>query len=250
MPGLPAAYGRNDALGIAEAKTVQCRGGGFRHGVDAAEVKLQTIFRTAKSRGFGGITSAVADPGVTPSILAQAQSDGVYVANGWNLLPWLTPFEIGDYFYSFSTPNDVAGAYALAKGTMWLQQIRRLSRPSQGMPHKFIRKLFISVCLPKMLYGCDVFCAFKIANPDAKSGLIPRMARVQRAAALQITGALKSSPNDSLNIHADLEPLQHTIRKFCYRAALRMSSPTSSPGPTSSPPGRLPHRPRIFPFEG
>lgn len=77
--------------------------------------KLQTIFRTAKSRGFGGITSAVADPGVTPSILAEAQSQGVYVTNGWNLAPWVTPFDFGDYYYSFSTPNDVAGAYALAK---------------------------------------------------------------------------------------------------------------------------------------
>lgn len=77
--------------------------------------KLQTIFRTAKSRGFKGITSCVADPGITPSILRTAQNDGIYVANGWNLEPWLSPFDIGDYFYSFSTPNDVAGAYALAK---------------------------------------------------------------------------------------------------------------------------------------
>ena len=98
------------------------------------------------------------------------------------------------------------------------------------MPHKFIRKLFISVCLPRMLYGCDVFCAYKIASPDTKSGLIPRLARVQRAAALQITGALKSSPNDSLDIHADLDPLKHTIRKFCYQAAVRMCTlPQSHP---------------------
>ena len=77
--------------------------------------KLQTIFRTAKSRGFAGITSCVADPGITPSILRMAQSEGVYVANGWNLEAWLTPFEIGDYYTSFSTPNDVAGARALAR---------------------------------------------------------------------------------------------------------------------------------------
>ncbi len=77
--------------------------------------KLQTIFRTARSRGFRGITSVVADPGVTPNLLAQAQKEELYVANGWNLAPWTTPFEVGDYFYSFSTPNDVAGAYELAK---------------------------------------------------------------------------------------------------------------------------------------
>lgn len=111
-------------------------------------------------------------------------------------------------------------SYALAKGTQWLQQICHLSRPAHEMPHKYIRKLYISVCLPRMLYECDTFCAYKIANPDAKSGLIPRLVRVQRAAALQITGALKSSPNDSLDIHADLDPLKHTLREICHRAAL------------------------------
>jgi ribose transport system substrate-binding protein len=76
--------------------------------------KVQTIFRTAKSRGFDGITSSIADPGISRSILTMAQSEGVYVANGWNLSAWLTPFDIGDYYYSFTTPNDVAGARALA----------------------------------------------------------------------------------------------------------------------------------------
>ena len=56
------------------------------------------------------------------------------------------------------------------------------------------------------------------------------MARVQRAAALQITGALRSSPNDSLNIHADLLPLQYVVRTISYRANLRMAAlPSSHP---------------------
>lgn len=115
-------------------------------------------------------------------------------------------------------------SYALAKGTTWLHQVRRLARPAFGMPHKYIRKLYLAVCIPKMLYGCDIFCAYKIANPDTKTGMIPKMARVQRMAAMQITGALKSSPNDSLNIHADLLPLKHTIRQICHRSALRIAA--------------------------
>ena len=91
-----------------------------------------------------------------------------------------------------------------------------------GMPHQYIRQLYIAVCLPKMLYACDIFCANKILCPDAKSSLIPQLARVQRLAAIQIREAMPLSPADSLDIHADLLPMKHTVRKFSHRVVLHI----------------------------
>ena len=76
--------------------------------------KALTIFRSAATRGFNGMTSMVADPGISKIVLSTAQTNGTVVANAWNVAPWLTPFDIGDKWVQFIAPNDVAGAQAVA----------------------------------------------------------------------------------------------------------------------------------------
>src|SRR5712691_7014679 len=49
-------------------------------------------------------------------------------------------------------------AHAMAKGTKWSLQIRRLARPSWGITPAYARRLFISVALPRCLYAVDVWC--------------------------------------------------------------------------------------------
>lgn len=49
-------------------------------------------------------------------------------------------------------------------------------------------------------------------------------------AAIKITGALRTSPTDLLNAHADLVPMELRIKKNCHRAALRIATlPDSHP---------------------
>ncbi|KAG2111306.1 uncharacterized protein F5147DRAFT_525510, partial [Suillus discolor] len=53
-------------------------------------------------------------------------------------------------------------------------------------------------------------------------GFASRMARVQRMAALLVTGAMRSTPTDLIDIHANIKPFQQTLRQICHRAILRL----------------------------
>jgi hypothetical protein len=48
-------------------------------------------------------------------------------------------------------------AYAIAKGTAYVLQLRRLSTTSTGIPISLMRQLYLSVALPKMLYAVDLW---------------------------------------------------------------------------------------------
>lgn len=46
---------------------------------------------------------------------------------------------------------------AVANATKWLLQYRRLTRPSTGTSARLMRQLYISVALPKITYGLDIW---------------------------------------------------------------------------------------------
>jgi Reverse transcriptase (RNA-dependent DNA polymerase) len=46
---------------------------------------------------------------------------------------------------------------ATANTTKWILQYRRLTRPSTGVGSKLMRQLYLSVALPKITYGLDVW---------------------------------------------------------------------------------------------
>ncbi|KAJ6615794.1 hypothetical protein B0H10DRAFT_1663272, partial [Mycena sp. CBHHK59/15] len=48
-------------------------------------------------------------------------------------------------------------ASALAKGHEWLARFSRLSRTSRGIAARPMRHLYLSICVPQMLYAADVF---------------------------------------------------------------------------------------------
>ena len=116
--------------------------------------------------------------------------------------------------------------HALAKGMNWVSQIRRLAKTNRGIGGTFSRRLYLGVAVPSMLYAADVWCtpaAGASKRSRGSSGFITKLERVQRAAALQITGGLRTSPTDLLDVHADLLPLRLFIKKLCHRAALRIA---------------------------
>jgi hypothetical protein len=125
--------------------------------------------------------------------------------------------------------------HALAKGTDWVMQFCRLSKPSAGMPARFARQLFNGIAVPKMLYAADIFCTpiYKAWGTKQMKGLVgfaTKMARVQRLAALHVTGAMHTTATDMLNTHADLIPFQLLLNKSCHQATVRLASlPASHP---------------------
>src|SRR5271168_2650149 len=117
--------------------------------------------------------------------------------------------------------------YALAKCTEWEARIRSIAKMAKGAKGKFIRRLYYTVGLAKMLYTADVWCTSPLDRPRAASRSsthITKMEHVQRKVALRITGALRTTPSDLLLPHAGLIPLQLQIKKICQSSALRIAT--------------------------
>ena len=115
------------------------------------------------------------------------------------------------------------------KGSKWAAQIKRLTRPTWGLTPSGARKLFVSVALPRILYGIDVWCTpihGKNAKGRRKGSIAPikKLTSVQRAGALAVTGGFRTSPTDALDAHASLLPLDLKIEKACHDAITRIAT--------------------------
>lgn len=117
-------------------------------------------------------------------------------------------------------------AQATAKGARYVAQIRRIARTTKGIKGEYVRRLYVAVAVPKMCYAADVW--FTPIRNDIKGrrggsrAFAKQLASVQRAAAILITGAMRTSPGDLLDLHADLWPIPLLLDKFCFRATLRL----------------------------
>ena len=115
------------------------------------------------------------------------------------------------------------------KGSKWAAQIKRLTRPTWGLTPNGARKLFVSVALPRILYGIDVWCTpihGRNANGCRKGSvaIVKKLASVQRAGALAVTGGYRTSPTDTLDAHAALLPIDLKIEKVCHDAITRIAT--------------------------
>jgi ribonuclease HI len=122
-------------------------------------------------------------------------------------------------------------AKATAKGTQWVQLFTRLARPSFGLRSALVRQLYLGVAVPRMLYAVEVWDPpVPLDSPtQARIGRISRsrsgkLASVNRRAAVLIAGALRTSPADLVEIHANLLPIDLLVNKMAYRATLRLAA--------------------------
>jgi ribose transport system substrate-binding protein len=76
---------------------------------------LRSVFEAAPIKNVRGISTLPNTAAASPSILGLAQASSIYASSNWSNAPWSTPFDIGDYYYSYQTANDVAGARELCK---------------------------------------------------------------------------------------------------------------------------------------
>src|SRR6516164_3828452 len=86
-------------------------------------------------------------------------------------------------------------ATALAKGQDWVIQFRWLVRMSRGAAASCIHQLYLSIAIPRMLYGADVFLTpqknlkKKATEYKSNQAAINKLVTVQRQAVIMITGA-------------------------------------------------------------
>ena len=121
-------------------------------------------------------------------------------------------------------------AAALAKGQDWLIQFNRLAKASQGIRAKYIRQLYLSIAIPRMFYAADIFLtpqqnagSRRLSSPNNRA-VMNKMAAIQRRAAIMITGAMKTTATDILELMANLLPFRILVDKIRYRAALRLTT--------------------------
>src|SRR5271168_1676816 len=98
---------------------------------------------------------------------------------------------------------------------------------ARGAKGKFIKRLYHTVGLAKMLYAADIWCTSPIDKPRASAratGHVAKMERVQNKVALCITGALRTTPSDLLLPHTGLIPLQLQVKKICQNSAIRIAT--------------------------
>ena len=120
-------------------------------------------------------------------------------------------------------------AHVRGKGSKWAMQIKRLTRPTWGLTPKGTRKLYISVALPRIMYGIDIWCT-PIHGKNAKGSkkgsvnFIKKLTTAQRAGTIAITGGFRTSPTDSLDAHAALLPMELRVQKACHAAIMRIAT--------------------------
>jgi hypothetical protein len=121
-------------------------------------------------------------------------------------------------------------AASLAKGQDWLIQFGRLARTSRGINARYIWQLYLSIAVPRMLYAADIFLTpqqnvgKRTKDGRAKQAIVNKLASIQRRAALMITGAMKTTATDIVEVMANLIPFNLLVDKYRQRAAIRLAT--------------------------
>jgi len=100
---------------------------------------------------------------------------------------------------------------------------------SWGVPAKLIRQLYLSVAIPKITYVAAVWLQPSFAHLSDKrlrglKGIARMIGSTQRTAVLAITGTMRTTLTDSLNVHANLLPTHLMFQQVLFQSALHPSS--------------------------
>ncbi|KAF8867463.1 hypothetical protein BD779DRAFT_1410706, partial [Infundibulicybe gibba] len=110
-------------------------------------------------------------------------------------------------------------ATALARGQDWVIQFGQLARASGGIASRHLRKAYTAICVPRMLYAADIFLTpARRTTQDATTkrdnrAIVRQLMTVQRKVTLAITGAMRSTAGDVLDVHSNLLPMLLLIDK-------------------------------------
>lgn len=120
-------------------------------------------------------------------------------------------------------------AHAIAKGARHAMMLRRLSSTTWGIPLKLMRQLYQATVVPRITYGASVWIqpSYKPSLGGTKRGsrgITKKIMTIQRTAAIAATGAMRTSPTDSLFVHAHLQPVPILFQKTLHNTALRLAA--------------------------
>ena len=88
-----------------------------------------------------------------------------------------------------------------------------------------MKQLYLAVALPKITYGIDLWY-----TPPAKPvgctrntgsvSTLHSLQKVKRIASLAITGTLRTTPNNFIDIHAGIFPMELALLKACHHGLI------------------------------
>ena len=114
-------------------------------------------------------------------------------------------------------------ARTIGKGTKWVLQIRRITRPTWGLTPGNARRLYISVAIPRILYTVDIWCMPPYTSGQRQRGTVKvtgQIASIQKMGVLTIMGRLHGTAADALDATVFLLPAPLLVDKWCHKAAI------------------------------
>jgi hypothetical protein len=118
---------------------------------------------------------------------------------------------------------------AVAKGTAWVSQLSCLAKTSYGASPSKVRRLYLSIAIPRFAYAVDIWYSPVTLKGTARRGagligIANKLARIQNIAARAILGVMRSTPVDTLNAFSSLAPIHLLLNDMCHNSALRLAS--------------------------
>ncbi|KAL4248334.1 hypothetical protein ABKN59_008069, partial [Abortiporus biennis] len=117
----------------------------------------------------------------------------------------------------------------IANATWWSSQIYRMARVNKGLASRHLRRLYLTVAVPRFTYAADIWYTpihsrFSSTRKAGSVGLAKRLTSVQRRVALSITGAMRTTSVRLASLPPS-HPLYPHIQKAARRQVKRHRSP-------------------------
>ena len=117
----------------------------------------------------------------------------------------------------------------MAKATSYIMMFRRLTCTNLGIWPRLMRQLYILVAIPKVTYLLDVWFIPSHKkegkrNNSSSVRALKSMGKIQRIATRAIMGGLWTSPNDLLDAHARVLPVNLLLECICHLAVVQAAT--------------------------
>jgi ribonuclease HI len=109
--------------------------------------------------------------------------------------------------------------HAAKKGIQTALAINRLSSAKWGINYINLRRLFLSIVIPRMFYGAIIW-----HRPGGRGciGQASKLASAQRTLTRLITGAFRTTSNAALDLEASIIPISFNLEKTVISACIRL----------------------------
>lgn len=127
---------------------------------------------------------------------------------------------------------------AIAKVNGTLDALKRIAGSTWGTSLEGLRRVYQATVIPQLLFASSVWYNYKDPALRGKASIVRQLTKVQKRAAIIISGAFRNTAAEALDIELFLLPMQQQLERRTDEAAIRIIT-----GPEVGRPAQW-HRPR------